>query len=80
LIYKKDLRSFKNLDYLVVDCLWYKKHISHYNLDDVLNLVKIIKPKKVILTNMHNVLDYDKIKKNLPPNIVPGYDGMTVNL
>jgi len=29
---------------------------------------------------MHSDLDYDQLKKNLPKNIVPGYDGMTVNL
>ena len=68
------------LDYLVVDCLWYKKHSAHFNLDQVLKLVKIIKPKKTILTNMHSDLDYDVLKKVLPKNIVPGYDGMKVKL
>ena len=29
---------------------------------------------------MHSDLDYDQLKKQLPKNIVPGYDGMTVNL
>ena len=36
--------------------------------------------KKTILTNMHSDLDYAKLKKILPKNIVPGFDGMTVNL
>ena len=29
---------------------------------------------------MHSDLDYDQLKKELPKNIVPGYDGMTVKL
>ena len=29
---------------------------------------------------MHSDLDYDHLKKKLPKNIVPGYDGMTINL
>ena len=29
---------------------------------------------------MHSDLDYVKIKKNLPKNVVPGFDGMTVSL
>ena len=80
LFYKKDYKKLTKLDYLIVDCLWYRNHSAHFNLDQVLDLVKILLPKKTILTNMHSDLDYDRLKKKLPKNIVPGYDGMTVNL
>ena len=80
LFYKKDYKKLNKLDYLVVDCLWYKNHSAHFNLDQVLELIKILSPKKTILTNMHSDLDYDQLKKKLPKNIVPGYDGMIVNL
>ena len=49
----------KKLDYLVIDCLRYRSHPSHYNLDDVLILVNKIKPKKTILTNLNNDIDYN---------------------
>ena len=68
------------LNYLIIDCLWYKKHYAHFNLNQVLDLVKTLKPKKTILTNMHTDLDYDELKKILPNNVVPGYDGMKVIL
>ena len=42
--------------------------------------VDYLKPKKTILTNLHTDLDYNFLKKNLPSNIVPAYDGMTLNL
>ena len=80
LFYKKDYKKLTKLDYLIVDCLWYRKHSAHFNLDQVLDLVKKILPKKTILTNMHSDLDYDQLKKKLPKNIVPGYDGMTLTL
>ena len=80
LFYKKDYKKLTKLDYLIVDCLWYRNHSAHFNLDQVLDLVKILLPKKTILTNMHSDLDYDHLKKILPKNIIPGYDGMTVNL
>ena len=80
LFYKKDYKRLTKLDFLIVDCLWYKKHSAHFNLDQVVELVKILLPKKTILTNMHSDLDYDQLKKKLPKNIVPGYDGMSVNL
>ena len=68
------------LNYLIIDCLWYKNHNSHFNLNQVLDLVKTLKPKKTILTNMHSDLDYDVLKKILPKNVIPGYDGMKFNL
>ncbi|MDC1223910.1 MBL fold metallo-hydrolase [Pelagibacteraceae bacterium] len=80
LIYKETYSLFKNLDYFVVDCLWKRKHPAHFNLDQVLDIVKLLKPKKTILTNMHCDLDYTMLKKILPKNIVPGFDGMTINL
>mgnify|MGYP006164087109 FL=1 len=80
MFYKKDYKRLTKLDYLIIDCLWYRNHSAHFNLDQVLELVKILLPKKTILTNMHSDLDYDQLKKKLPKNIVPGYDGMTIKL
>ena len=76
-IYEKDFKYFKNLKYLVIDCLRYKQHPSHYNLDGVLDLVKYINPKKTILTNLSTDIDYSKIKKKLPKNIMPAHDGLS---
>ena len=80
LFYKKDYKKLIKLNYLIIDCLWYKEHSAHFNLDQVISLVKILSPRKTILTNMHSDLDYDQLKKKLPKNIVPGFDGMTINL
>ena len=77
-IYSKDLKYFKNIKYLIIDCLRYKYHPTHFNLEDVLNLVKIINPKKTILTNMNNEIDYNEIKKKIPNNIIPAYDGLSL--
>ena len=79
-IYEKDYKYFKNLKYFIVDCLRFKKHPSHFNLNEVLELVKILKPKKTILTNLHVDFDYNDLKKILPKNILPAYDGVNFNL
>ena len=77
-IYKKDYRFFKNLKYLVIDCLWYKNHPSHLNLEQSLELIKIFSPKKAVLTNLHSELDYEILKKKLPKNVFPAYDGLNL--
>ena len=80
LFYKKDYKKLMKLDYLIVDCLQFKSHSAHFNLDQVLHLVKVLSPKKTILTNMHSDLDYNQLLKILPNNILPGYDGLSVNI
>ena len=72
----KSLKYLKNLNYLIIDCLRIKKHPSHFNLREALNLVRQVKPKKTVLTNLHIDFDYDEIKKKLPKDVSPAYDGM----
>jgi len=49
------------------------------NYKSALRIAKILKPKKTILTNLHLDLDYETLKKKLPSNIVPAFDGMSFN-
>ena len=79
-IFKKDFRYLKNLDYLILDCLWINHHPSHLNLEESISLINKLKPKKAILTNLSPVLDYDYLRKILPKKIAPAFDGMTINL
>ena len=79
-IYDQDIKYFKNLKFLVIDCLRFEKHPSHFNLEDVLNIVNFLKPKITILTNLHSDLDYNHLLKILPNKIIPGYDGLYLNI
>tara|TARA_Y100000590_G_scaffold216189_1_gene244957 strand:- start:5530 stop:6300 length:771 start_codon:yes stop_codon:yes gene_type:complete len=71
---------FKNLSYLILDCLKYNKHPSHFNLDQALYIHQKLKPKKTILTNLHYDIDYKKLSKKLPKNVHLAYDGYKINL
>jgi|TARA_B110000259_G_scaffold2541_1_gene3026 phosphoribosyl 1,2-cyclic phosphate phosphodiesterase len=70
-------RLLYNLDYLIIDCLRTKYHPGHFNLETALILSKEFNAKKTILTNLHVEFDYNKLKKILPNNIVPAFDGMS---
>jgi len=79
-IYKKDFKEFKNIKYLIIDCLWYNFHPSHFNLETSLSMIKKFKPEKAVLTNLSPVLDYKILKKLLPDNVIPAYDGLNIKL
>ena len=73
---RENYSKIYKLKYFIIDCLREEPHPSHYNLDQILKLIKEIKPEKTILTNLNSNLDYDKLKKKLPKYVIPAYDGM----
>jgi len=77
---KNSLKDLLGLKYLVVDCLRETSHQSHFNLDEVISLSNLLKPKKTILTNLHHDLDYNSLLKKTPSNVIPAYDGMKLSL
>ena len=72
-------KKLLNLKYLIIDCLRKEKHPSHFNFDDAISFIKLIKPQKAILTNLHVDMDYFDLKKKLPKHIMPAFDGLYVN-
>ena len=75
-----NMKQLHNLNFLIIDCLKFKKHSSHFNLSDSLYVHDKLKPKKTILTNLHHDLDYKSLLNKLPKNVVPAYDGLKINL
>ena len=63
----------------IVDALRYTPHPSHANLAQALEWIARVKPKRAILTNMHVDLDYERLKRELPPGVEPAYDGMVLS-
>jgi len=82
-ISKKSLKKLMNLKLLIIDCLKFKSHATHLNFKKCLSYIKILKPKKTILTNLHSDIEYSSFKKKLikiSKNIIPGYDGLKVTI
>ena len=72
-------KKLLNLKYLIIDCLRKEKHPSHFNFDDAISFIKLVKPQKAILTNLHVDMDYFDLKKKLPKYIIPAFDGLNFN-
>ena len=79
-ISNSNLNKLKNLKYFIIDCLRFNSHPSHFSLSEVLDLLKEIKPRNTILTNLHSDLDYDILLKKIPINVKPAFDGLKIKL
>lgn len=72
--------KMQNLDVLVIDALQYRRHPSHFSLEETLYWIEALKPKKAYLTHMHIPLDYATVLKETPEHVEPCFDGMTVEV
>ena len=76
----ESIDHLQSLDFWIVDALQYKPHISHFSVTEALEWVDILKPAHTVLTHMHIPLDYRTLEAELPEGVVPGFDGMVIEL
>ena len=74
------IAALSGLDVWIVDALRKSPHPSHFNLDEALDWIARVKPKRAILTNLHTDMDYAALRAYLPATIEPAYDRMSVTL
>ena len=80
-IEKKEIKKLDDLDVLVINALRIEEHYSHFNLDQALEFIKVIKPKKAYLTHISHMLGFhDEVQKILPENVFLAYDGLEITI
>jgi len=80
-IAEEEKAKLKNLDVLVVNALREEPHYSHFNLEEALDFVAEIKPKKTYFTHISHLLGFHaEVEQKLPENVHLAYDGLTLEL
>jgi phosphoribosyl 1,2-cyclic phosphate phosphodiesterase len=72
--------ALQRLDVLVVDALQYKRHPSHFSLEEALDWIGRLRPKHAVLTHMHIPLDYEIVRAETPDHVEPAFDGMIIEI
>jgi phosphoribosyl 1,2-cyclic phosphate phosphodiesterase len=73
------LPLLEGLDVWILDALRYTAHPSHFRVRQAVEWIEKVKAKRGILTHMTGDLDYDALRRELPPHIEPAYDGMVID-
>jgi len=74
------LPLLEGLDVWIVDALRPQPHPSHFGLKQTLAWIERLEVKRAILTHMTFDLDYDALRRELPPHVEPAYDGLVVQV
>ncbi|ONF97586.1 MBL fold metallo-hydrolase [Sphingomonas jeddahensis] len=67
---------YTKLDVWIVDALRRKPHPTHPHLEQALGWIAELAPSRAALTHMDQSMDYATLAAELPPSVVPGYDGL----
>ena len=74
-----EIEKLKNLDILVINALRIEPHLSHFNLEEALDFIKLVNPKKAYLTHIsHHLGFHDIVEKSLPDNVEIAYDQLQI--
>ncbi|PIQ16161.1 MAG: MBL fold metallo-hydrolase [Flavobacteriales bacterium CG18_big_fil_WC_8_21_14_2_50_32_9] len=80
-IEEAELEKIKGAEIIILDALRKEKHISHYNLEEAIELIEKLKPKKAYLIHISHLMGkHDEVMKELPDFIELAYDGLKLEL
>lgn len=71
--------KLQNLDILFLDALRYKPHPTHSTVDNSLQIVERLKPKRAFFTHICHDLPHQATNAALPPHVRLSHDGMKLD-
>ncbi|TAF64827.1 MAG: MBL fold metallo-hydrolase [Cytophagales bacterium] len=80
-IAEAELQKLKGVRHLILGALQRETHISHYSLEQAIEVIGKIKPEKAYLTHLsHRMGLHAEVEKELPEGIFLAYDGLQIVL
>jgi phosphoribosyl 1,2-cyclic phosphate phosphodiesterase len=80
-ISEDQLRKVKGSRVLVLNALRNSRHVSHFSLEEALQIINEIKPEKAYLTHISHFLGrHEIVESKLPPGIHLAYDGLQIEM
>jgi phosphoribosyl 1,2-cyclic phosphate phosphodiesterase len=78
---EEELKKITGSKILIINTLRKEKHISHFNLDEALQVIEKIQPEKAYLTHIsHNFGTHETIQRELPDDVFMAYDRLKINV
>ncbi|MFW6288024.1 MAG: MBL fold metallo-hydrolase [bacterium] len=70
----------RDIKLLIIGALRYRKHKTHMNIDEAVDIIKTLKVPRAFFTHMSHNIEYNKLKSQLPDFIKPAYDGLKIEI
>lgn len=73
------LELLHGLEVLLLDCLRYRAHHTHINLEQSLQYAGLIKARNTYLIHMTHEMEYGELSSRLPQGVHVAFDGLQLN-
>lgn len=74
-----EINKIKECKVLVINCLREEPHHAHFNLEEALDFISLVQPKKTYLTHISHLFGFhEEIQKKLPENVFVAYDNLEI--
>jgi len=77
---EESLAKLHGLDLLIIDALRFKPHTTHLHLEQTLNYINGLKPRRALLTHMGHDFKHSELSRILPSGVEPAYDGLKLEI
>ncbi|HEU5116474.1 MAG TPA: MBL fold metallo-hydrolase [Isosphaeraceae bacterium] len=68
----------ERLDTLILDALRYEPHPTHFSLEQALQVIERLKPRRAVLTHLSHGFDHEPTESRLPEGVTLAYDGLAL--
>ena len=76
-----EVNKLKGVKVLVINALRIESHHSHFNLEEALAFIEIVKPQKAYLTHISHLLGFhEDVQQSLPDNVYLAYDNLQLTI
>ena len=76
----ESMGMLRGLDVLVLGALRYREHPTHFTVDQALEVIDDLKPRRAYLTHIAHDLDHQQTNDDLPEHVELAYDGLILNI
>ncbi|WPP49886.1 MBL fold metallo-hydrolase [Catalinimonas niigatensis] len=78
---EEEKEKMKGTEVLVLNALQHKQHLSHFTLEESLELIEEIQPRQAYLTHIsHNLGTHQEVNRLLPPHVKLAYDSLRIEI
>ena len=76
---EEEYSKLQGLDHFIINCVRRGRHISHYSLEQAIEVAEKVGAKHSWLTHLsHQLPCHEELTKELPEGILPAFDGLVI--
>lgn len=80
-IEESEIEKLQGVEVLVVNALRWREHVSHFTVEEALQLIERVKPHRAYLTHMsHDIGLHAHSAERLPQGVELAYDTLTIDI